>query len=557
MNFTIATRLNMIVVLTALSLVALGTVSLYAQYQVMFDLRKAQIEALTQSAGAIIADFRDRASRNEISDDAARRMALEAVGAMRFGKGDYIFVFDTAGVALAHPDPKLRGRNLSGLKDRDGFPFIADVLPRAIRDGTATVTYSWNRAGGGAPAPKLSVFRSYAPWGMVFGTGLYIDDLMDIVWSQAAKLLLGAGALTAIVALVIWLIVRSVIRPLASLRVAMNGLAEGRTDLSVPEAALTDEVGAMARAVLVFRDNAIERRHLQGEHEADQARRLNRAGQLEALIAGFQSIAGDAVATITGAAQRLQATATDMTSTASETAGQSMLVSNAADQAASNVRAVAAAAEELGSSVQEIGRQVAGSSDLARNAVDEASRTADLVHALSTAVARIGDVVAMISTIASKTNLLALNATIEAARAGEAGRGFVVVATEVKELATQTAKATDEIASQIAQIKSSTDQAVRAIGGVGARIQQISTVATSIAAAVEQQGVATLEIVRNVTQAAAGTSDVTGGIAGVALAAEATGSAAGQVLGAASELSHQSGHLNQEVARFLSAVRAA
>nr|BAX51375.1 methyl-accepting chemotaxis protein [Methylobacterium aquaticum] len=201
--------------------------------------------------------------------------------------------------------------------------------------------------------------------------------------------------------------------------------------------------------------------------------------------------------------------------------------------------------------------QVSGSAQLAQRAVSEADHTTQFVQALGQTSAKIGDMVGLISNIASQTNLLALNATIEAARAGEAGRGFAVVAAEVKELANQTARATDEIARQIGEVRGVTDQTVGAIETITALIREIDVVATSIAAAVEQQGAATQEIVRNVSQASVGTSAVTGNIAGVAQASETTGMAATQVLTSASALSRQSEQLTAEVHRFLATVRAA
>lgn len=347
-------------------------------------------------------------------------------------------------------------------------------------------------------------------------------------------------------------------RPIVGITGTMSSLAAGDATTDVPYRTRQDEIGAMAAAVQVFKDNLIRTRRLEEETvQARLAAEEQRKAGMRQMADSFEQAVGGIIGMVSSSATELQSTAQTMTATATETASQSTTVAAAAEEAATNVNTVAAAAEELGVSVQEIGRQVSNSAEMAQSAVTEAQSTALLVQELTQAAARIGDVVGLISTIAGQTNLLALNATIEAARAGEAGRGFAVVATEVKELASQTARATDEISGQISRIQAATGQTVSAIGGITVRIQEISGTATAIAAAVEQQGAATQEIVRNVAQAATGTGEVTSNITGVAQAAEDTGAAASQVLGAASELSRQSEHLSAEVGRFLATVRAA
>ena len=220
------------------------------------------------------------------------------------------------------------------------------------------------------------------------------------------------------------------------------------------------------------------------------------------------------------------------------------------------MQTVAAAAEELASSIQEISRQVTDSTRIAGEAVSEVEQTSAKIQGLSDAALRIGEVVTLITDIAEQTNLLALNATIEAARAGEAGKGFAVVASEVKNLASQTARATQEISQQITGIQSATRDSVTAISSINRTIGRMNEITASVAAAVEEQGAATAEIARNVEQAASGTQDVSTNIQGVTAAAGETSLASRQIQDAARNLSAQSERLQAEVGRFLAEVRA-
>ncbi|MGH1571485.1 methyl-accepting chemotaxis protein [Methylobacterium sp. P31] len=374
-------------------------------------------------------------------------------------------------------------------------------------------------------------------------------------WMITVSLLIAGLAVTGAM---LWEVLRGIARPIRIMTAAMSRLAAEDVTVAIPAAGRRDEIGAMAASVQVFKDGLLRARSLQ--EEAARARadaEAQRKTGLRQMADSFEGSVGGIIGTVSGATAALRATAARMTEAASGTAGRSADVARAAELAATNVNTAAAAAEELGTSVQEIGRQVSGSATLTQAAVAEAEATAHLIQDLSGAAARVGDVVTMISNIAEQTNLLALNATIEAARAGEAGRGFAVVAAEVKELAGQTAKATEEIAGQIGRIQASTGDAVSAIDRIGGRIREISAVAMRIAAAVEEQGAATQEIVRNVSQAALGAGEVTSTISEVAGSANETGAAAQQVLASVSELSHHAEHLSDEVARFLATVRAA
>jgi methyl-accepting chemotaxis protein len=360
------------------------------------------------------------------------------------------------------------------------------------------------------------------------------------------------GALAAILG-------KGISRPMVTMCKAMRELANGNFDVVLPGLGRRDEVGEMAGAVEEFKMQAIAKAERDAaEHDAqNKASAAARRAELIRFADDFESAVGTIVANVSASAVQLEAAAGTLTRTAETTQSLSSQAAGASEQASSNMQSVASATEELSASVDEIGRQVQESNRIAEAAVQQAEQTDGRIGKLSRAAQEIGDVVKLITAIAEQTNLLALNATIEAARAGEAGRGFAVVASEVKSLASQTAKATDEISSHIAGMQGATQESVAAIKEIGDTIAQISSIASTIASAVEEQGSATQEIARSVQTVAQGTHEAAANILEVNRGAAETGSASGDVLESARTLSSESTRLREELDRFMANIRAA
>jgi methyl-accepting chemotaxis protein len=354
-----------------------------------------------------------------------------------------------------------------------------------------------------------------------------------------------------------WMLGLSIAAPIVQMADAMKRLASGDLDVEVHGIERTDEIGMLAKSMLVFKENALLTKRLRSEQAAEQEARAERAERLELLTQGFEHKVGVLARALADAAATMDETAKSMSSTADQTKQQSAAVVGAAEEASTNVQMVAQAAEELSASLAEINAQMSRSNAFAAKAVADADRTDSIVKALAANAQKIGDVTDVINAIAAQTNLLALNATIEAARAGEAGRGFAVVANEVKQLAGQTAKATGEISGQIRHAQEATQEAVEAIKNIAATIASMNEIIAAIATSVGQQDGATVAIAENAQRAASGTLLVTNSIASVRSAATTADAAALQVLSAAADLSRYSTELQREFENFLTDVKAA
>ena len=556
-RLSIAHRLYLLIAVALLGIVGFAIVELTQIRSELTRTSDARLRSLGETALAVAAHYHALSTAGTLPETEAKAAAAAIIGAMRYGGSEYFWINDMAPVMVMHPTrPELNGKNLSELKDPTGKRLFIEFVDTVRRQGSGIVEYQWPRPGSDAPVAKASFVAHFAPWDWVIGTGVYTDDLAAQFRAEAIRMLSIAAVVLALIAGLALLINRGV-RPVAAMTVAMRRLAGGDTDITIPAQGQRDEIGAMAAAVAVFRDNALSRARLEAEQAAQQAARERRTAALEELIRSFDRSVGGVLGGVASAALELGGTAEGMASLAEQTNRQAALSAAAAGQTSANVQTVAAATEEMAASSQEIGRQVGRSTGIAGQAALEAREATASVRGLADATGRISEVVGLIQSIASQTNLLALNATIEAARAGEAGKGFAVVASEVKALANQTSRATEEIAAQIAAVQDATTSTVGAIEGIGGTIGTINEISSAIAAAVEEQNATTGEIARSVGQAAQGTGEISASVLEVNQAAIRTGEAATRVLGASRALSGQAEELRREVETFLAGIRSA
>ncbi|MCF8503201.1 MAG: cache domain-containing protein, partial [Rhodospirillum sp.] len=530
-SISIAHRIWLPIVLLVATLIGAVALAVFKERTAMEQGRVQQVESVVEAAMGLIRASYDRQSAGELSAPDAQIQARDAVRTLTYDNGNYVFVYDGKGNSLVNaPDPSKEGENKLAMTDPNGVRVIQNMV-EGTRGGTSmTLAYSWPRNGETKPQPKISFAAGFAPWGWMVGSGVYVDDVdkafMDSVIDLSTILLPVLG----LVVVVVFLGTRSITRPLAAMTGRMGRLADGDLSVANDGVGRGDEIGAMARALEVFREKALENERMrvaQGEAEKRVAeeREQTRRTLADAFEAGVGGVLGQLVESsrsLNTAAQSLDGLAHDASHRAED-------VAHNTESASGNVHSVAAAAEELAASIAEIGRQVQRASEVTGDAVGRMTETKGRMDRLVSASDKIGEVVALITDIAEQTNLLALNATIEAARAGDAGKGFAVVANEVKALANQTARATDEISRQIADLQNQTRGSGEAISTISSVVEEINGISQAIAAAVEEQSVATREISSNIQAASDGTALVSESIAEVLTDVRQTGEAADRV----------------------------
>ena len=554
---SLATRLFILVGLSAIGLIGLTVLSAVMVERQMLEASIAKTNSLVHVARSVAQSFHDRAAKGEFDEAKAQDLAKTAIRGMRFDDGEYFFVYDYQGTNVVHGSKSEReGKNFLSSKDPRGYAYIPDMIKLA-RAGGGHVFYWFAKPGTDVAAPKVSSTVAFEPWGWVIGTGVYIDDIDRAFWAAMVKFGIVCGLVTILVSAVALLVARGISRPVNFLADVTGRISAGDFQVAVPEVDRADEIGKLAKAILVLRDEAgsAERLRLEQEKARSEAEGDRRAAVL-ALADNLEHRVKGIIGDVMHAVEESGGSARAMTRVTAEAERAASSAAQITTQVSVNIQTVAASANQLMSSISEIGSQVRESTQISAQAVDKTEQANVRIQGLNEAVSRIGDIVKLIDDIASQTNLLALNATIEAARAGEAGKGFAVVANEVKHLANQTAKATGDIALQIDAVRDATQEAVGTIEDVSEVINKMNQAMAAIVAAVAQQSSATDGIGHNAEQAADGARQVSGFVETLVDITTKVGTAATGASDSASKLGAHSATLRDEVQEFLVTVRS-
>jgi methyl-accepting chemotaxis protein len=489
-SVSISRRLWLILIVSVLMLLTLGVLMLKQIHTDLYQAKAQKTQHVVQTASGILTYYHGLETAGTLTRDAAQKQALTAVRGLRYDQNDYFWINDLTPVMVMHPaNPKLDGQNLSAIRDPDGFALFNEMVAVAKAKGAGTVNYRWPKPGASDPVGKTSYVKLFEPWGWVIGSGVYIDDMQAEFYGQVWKASFVGLVIALIMALLVIMIARSIVRPLQDTVNAMANIASGESDLTRSlDTHGQDEVTQLARHFNAF------------------------TAKLRGVISELGNDAAQAQQRSQQQSQQMELVATAINEV---TYGVQDVAKNA-EHAASEMRDAESQAQQgqinIDGSLQQI--------DKLSGTIDQA---VEVIRTLAAESTQIGSVLEVIRSIAEQTNLLALNAAIEAARAGEQGRGFAVVADEVRLLAQRTQKSTAEIQSMIERLQTHSEAAVKVIGdssrasqltieqaglagaslnAIGQALRNLNGLNASIASATLQQAHVVEDINQNVTQAA-------------------------------------------------------
>lgn len=560
-KFDVKMKLSLIVLVFSTVLVGTAAYTLFDLRNSMFEDRKAKLRSLVEVAVTTVDRYGELAAQGKMPLEEAQKAALAALAGMNFDGKNYFFVFDRQGILKMHPSRKDDlGKNMLTVNNPVRFNYIG-YLHAAI---TAPAFEGFSQFVGRRPgsqvndAPKLFLSAIDNHWNWVVTTGIFVDDVNAIFLHRAAWLG-GAVISTLILSLIFTMLIgRSIAGPLNETVGALDELNKGHFDVQVAEDDSNTEIGKLNRTFVQFREKLKETEELRARQvDAERQAEVGRRNAVVRFADEFDTAVGSVVEALFAEIGRTAETVAELSKSAQASAAGSERIGGAASSVSEGIQTVASAAQELSASIGEIGRQVHKTRDIARLTRSQSLQTEQRVSALSETVETIGSIIDIITGIAEQTNLLALNATIEAARAGDAGKGFSVVASEVKALASQTTKATEDIRRNIDAVRDATRDAVDSVRMISSSINGLDESAGAIASAIEEQNAATSEISRNTNVTAERTLAITQAITDVVRSVSGTDRSARQVEEFSTSVRGRSEEMRHEVHAFLRRIRAA
>ena len=559
-SFSIRLKIISLVTLMVGAVIGIGWLGASEVERGLLNQKYAELKSQVDVALSVIDHELARSKTEQIDPAQAKRNAAEAVRPMRFSGQEYFYIYDMSGINRMHPFRRdFEGKDMSQLKDENGTLIIRGFIDVIKAKGTGSFDYLWKKPGTQEATLKIGYVTAIKGTDWFVGTGVHIEDVLTTIDNSRRRLIEFSLAATSLMIVlgIVWAL--SIGRPLKRLERSVGQLAEGNLDHEVDGSQRGDELGAIARAVSRVRDLMRERADSE-THNALAAEKSLALQRKDAMAGASQHFDK----TIQSLAEKLQTEAVTLSTTAEALSEESRRVDNRAATVSDTIgnvhdqiRTVASAIVELDVTTRDTSGRCRNALAMMASAASSTEQTRQSIQMLNRASEDIGEVAALIQSIAEQTNLLALNATIEAARAGEAGKGFAVVASEVKQLATQTASATGEISRKISAITTATREAVQATDAIGLTIGDLNMITGEIATTVEQQASAAAEISQAVAIAAAQTEKVAHDMTGMVGSAETTLSGANAVVSAAHAFGKQADEMRDEARKFTAFLAAA